>query len=140
MPIVELNPALYAGAGLLLIVVSAAIGLGVNNLMVVYAGVGLSLAAIFIGLAVQPLRERTKPVGTATSETTNILAVIALVAGCVGVAVAAIMLGHITRNQIIRQGGRGDGIALAALLIGYGEVFLVVLSMIWLVTSLSTVH
>ncbi|SEI09961.1 MULTISPECIES: DUF4190 domain-containing protein [unclassified Leifsonia] len=140
VPIAELNPAVYASSSLGFMVISAGIGIAVGNLMVVYAGVGLSLAAIFIGLAAQPLRERTKPVGTATSESTSVLAVIALVAGCLGFAVVAIALGHVARNQILRDGGRGDRIALAALLIGYAEIFLTVLAVVWVVTGVQALR
>ena len=56
--------------------------------------------------------------------TTNILAIIGLVASCVAVflpitAIAGIVMGHIGLSQIKRTGENGHGMALAAVIVGY---------------------
>lgn len=57
---------------------------------------------------------------------TNTLAIIALVASIFGVVtsifvggIAGIVMGHIARKQIKQRGERGDGMATAALWVGY---------------------
>ncbi|TSI12519.1 DUF4190 domain-containing protein [Brevibacterium aurantiacum] len=57
---------------------------------------------------------------------TNTLAIIALVASIFGVmssiflaGIAGIIMGHIARKQIRQSGERGDGMAVAALWVGY---------------------
>ncbi|MBE8146735.1 DUF4190 domain-containing protein [Brevibacterium casei] len=57
---------------------------------------------------------------------TNTLAIIALVASIFGVVssiflagIAGIVMGHIARKQIRERGERGDGMAIAALWVGY---------------------
>jgi hypothetical protein len=51
---------------------------------------------------------------------TNSVAVVALVLGFVfPLTLAAIPLGHIARRQIARTGERGDGLAVAGLVLGY---------------------
>jgi hypothetical protein len=49
---------------------------------------------------------------------TNTLAAIALVLGFV-FPLLAIPVGHVARSQILRTGERGDGLALAGLVLGY---------------------
>jgi uncharacterized membrane protein len=51
---------------------------------------------------------------------TNSLAVVALVLGFLfPLTLAAIPLGHLARRQITRSGERGDGLAVAGLVLGY---------------------
>ncbi|HCG55545.1 MULTISPECIES: DUF4190 domain-containing protein [Brevibacterium] len=57
---------------------------------------------------------------------TNTLAIIALVASIFGVissfflaGIAGIVMGHMARNRIRQSGERGDGMAVAALWVGY---------------------
>jgi hypothetical protein len=57
--------------------------------------------------------DRSHPVGT------NILAVLALVFGLVGGSIVPVVLGHIARNQIRETGERGDGMAIAGMVLGY---------------------
>lgn len=103
-----------------------------SNPMFAFAGGGASLIALLLMAAFAPSTQATKPAGPST---TNTLSMVALVAACAsGLAVAAIVLGHVARNQIGRDGGRGDKMALAALIVGYGEVALSVLAMLWIVT------
>lgn len=72
------------------------------------------------------------------AERTNALAVLSLVLGIIGVWVVPVVLGHIARAQIRRTGERGDGMAIAGLILGYvllaaGTVFLMVV--VWLGVS-----
>lgn len=54
---------------------------------------------------------------------TNALAVTALVAAFF-VPIAAIVLGHLALGQIARTGEQGRGLAIAALVLGYGVIVL----------------
>lgn len=65
---------------------------------------------------------------------TNTLSIIALVASIFGVmssiflaGIAGIIMGHIARKQIRQSGERGDGLAVAALWVGYGGTALWIL-------------
>jgi hypothetical protein len=61
----------------------------------------------------------TPPYYQPVSETTNGLAIGALVLSLLWFSLPAVILGHISRGQIRRTGQRGDGIALAGLVVGY---------------------
>jgi hypothetical protein len=50
----------------------------------------------------------------------NGVATAALVLGLFGMAIPAIICGHIARGQIRRTGENGDGMAVAGLVLGYG--------------------
>ncbi|MBT8162562.1 MULTISPECIES: DUF4190 domain-containing protein [Arthrobacter] len=103
-----------------------------SNAMFALVGGGVSLIALLLIAALVPAEQATKPAGASM---TNTLAVVALVAACVsGLALAAIVLGHVARNQIGRDGGRGDKLALGALVVGYSEVVASVLVVLWTVT------
>lgn len=105
-----------------------------GNAMFAFVGGGTSVIALLLIAALSPSSRATKPAGASK---TNTLAVIALVAACMsGLAAAAIILGHVARDQISREGGRGDKLALAALIVGYGEVALSAFAVMWLVTFL----
>ena len=60
---------------------------------------------------------------------TNTLAAIALVLGFV-FPLLAIPVGHVARSQILRTGERGDGLALAGLVLGYLGLIAVVIAVI----------
>jgi hypothetical protein len=83
--------------------------------------------SVMQGVPVQP--------GAAFSgQRTNSLAVAALVCGILQFivfwvigAIAAIVLGHIARNQIRQRGERGAGLALAGLILGYVGLALIVI-------------
>ncbi|MGX9788740.1 DUF4190 domain-containing protein [Mycobacterium sp. MMS18-G62] len=64
-----------------------------------------------------------------TNPRTNSLAVVALVLGFV-FPLLAIPTGHIARAQILRTGERGDGLALAGLVLGYLGLIAVVVAVI----------
>jgi hypothetical protein len=49
----------------------------------------------------------------------NDLAVIALIASCVGLAIPGLVMGHIALSQIKKSGESGHGLALAAVIVGY---------------------
>jgi hypothetical protein len=68
---------------------------------------------------------------------TNILAIISLVASCVGFAVPGIIMGHIALHQIKSSGEQGHGLALAGLIVGY-VVFgiTLILVVVWIVALL----
>ena len=50
---------------------------------------------------------------------TNGLAIGSLVCGLLGAAAPAVILGHLARGQIRRTGERGDGMAIAGLVLGW---------------------
>ncbi|QHC67480.1 DUF4190 domain-containing protein [Rathayibacter oskolensis] len=66
------------------------------------------------------------PVVRATRPPLNPLAVAALICGLLGLAPAAIVLGHVGLVQAGRSGQRGRGIAVAGLVLGYLVVVLAV--------------
>ncbi len=55
----------------------------------------------------------------ATARPTNVLAIISLIASCVGFTVPGIIMGHIALSQIKRTGEGGHGLALAGVIVGY---------------------
>jgi peptidoglycan biosynthesis protein MviN/MurJ (putative lipid II flippase) len=66
------------------------------------------------------------------SAKTNGLAIASLVLGIVGVSIVAIILGHISLNQIKNTGEQGRGMALAGTILGYvGLVF----TIIWIIVA-----
>ncbi|MFB9714333.1 DUF4190 domain-containing protein [Arthrobacter methylotrophus] len=118
-----------AGVGL-----SAVVATLTGNPMFALVGGGTSVIALLLIAALVPSGQPTKPID---GSKTNTLAVIALVAACMtGLAAAAIIFGHVARDQISREGGRGDKLALAALIVGYSEVALSAFTAMWLVTFL----
>ena len=67
----------------------------------------------------------------------NTLATAALVLGLFGVAIPAIICGHIARGQIRRTGEHGDGLAVAGLVLGYGAIaFMAIL----IVVAIASTH
>ena len=55
----------------------------------------------------------------APARPTNVLAIIALVASCLGFTVPGIIMGHIALHQIKQTGEQGHGLALAGVIVGY---------------------
>ena len=55
----------------------------------------------------------------APARPTNVLAIISLVASCVGFTVPGIIMGHIALSQIKKTGESGHGLALAGVIVGY---------------------
>jgi len=64
-----------------------------------------------------------------TNPRTNPLAIVALVLGFV-FPLLAIPAGQVARAQIVRTGERGDGLALAGLVLGYLGLVAVVIALI----------
>jgi peptidyl-prolyl cis-trans isomerase B (cyclophilin B) len=60
---------------------------------------------------------------------TNVLAIISLIASCVGFTVPGIIMGHIALHQIKRTGEGGHGLALAGVIVGY-VLFAIVLILV----------
>jgi hypothetical protein len=60
----------------------------------------------------------------------TVLAIVALIASCVGFTVPGIVLGHIALHQIKKTGQAGHGLAVAALIVGYVLFVLIVLAVI----------
>lgn len=50
---------------------------------------------------------------------TNVLAIISLIASCLGFTVPGIIMGHIALHQIKQTGESGHGLALAGVIVGY---------------------
>ena len=55
----------------------------------------------------------------APSRPTNVLAIISLIASCLGFTVPGIIMGHIALHQIKSSGEQGRGLALAGVIVGY---------------------
>jgi hypothetical protein len=49
----------------------------------------------------------------------NVLALVALIASCIGFTIPGIVMGHIALLQIKKTGESGHGLALAAVIVGY---------------------
>jgi hypothetical protein len=88
---------------------------------------------------VPPLPARPYPPPLATR--TNGMAIGALIAGIlfftwIG-AVLAVVLGHVARGQIRRAGGwqRGDGLAVAGLVLGYAGIAVLVFALLSVATG-----
>jgi hypothetical protein len=60
----------------------------------------------------------------------NDLAVIALIASCIGFSIPGLVMGHIALRQIKRNGQTGHGLALAAVILGYVITVLVLLAVV----------
>ncbi|MDR1078903.1 MAG: DUF4190 domain-containing protein [Propionibacteriaceae bacterium] len=76
---------------------------------------------------------------TMASERTNGLAIASLVLALTGAGtIPAVVLGHIARRQIRLSGERGDGMALAGLIIGYAAIGLAVVAVIVMVGLAAT--
>lgn len=83
-----------------------------------------------------PRRPESHAVGShPLPQTTNALAVVALVFALIGGALLAIVFGHVALSQIRRSNERGEGMAKAALIIGY---LTLIGSVIFLIVSLAT--
>jgi hypothetical protein len=68
---------------------------------------------------------------------TNVLAIVSLVASCVGFALPGVILGHIALHQIKRTGEQGHGLALAGLIVGYVMFAItLILVVVWIVAVL----
>lgn len=128
-----LGMSIWLLAILIVMLAGAAVGFLTSNFLFVYTSVGLALAVGFAVSAFLPAEPMTRPVGRTARTETDMLAIVALVAA--GVAVVpflAIPFGHAARRRISRQGGRGAGIALAAIIAGYSEVFIAVAVILWI--------
>jgi hypothetical protein len=66
----------------------------------------------------------------AASGDLNDLAVIALIASCIGLSIPGLVMGHIALGQIKRTGQTGHGFALAAVIVGWAVTVLVVLAIV----------
>jgi vacuolar-type H+-ATPase subunit I/STV1 len=52
------------------------------------------------------------------------LALLSLIFGCLGIGLGAVILGHVARRNIRTTGERGDGLAVAGLVLGYITVLI----------------
>lgn len=69
----------------------------------------------------QPYGQQTygQPYGQGSTEKYNVLSIISLVTGILGISLAAIITGHIGLSQIGRTREKGRGFAIAGLVLGY---------------------
>jgi uncharacterized protein DUF4190 len=76
---------------------------------------------------------RSAPYGQPVQRRTNGLAIASLICSCAGVfflpAVLGVVFGFVARSQITRSNGlqRGDGLAIAGIIVGFGWLALLVL-------------
>jgi hypothetical protein len=114
-------------------IVGVAIGALTGNGLFIYEMVGLPVAAIFAFAAFATSGPRTRPdVGT----TSVALPLVALVVACVGSPALGIALGHASRYLIASRGGEGEKIALAALIVSYSILAVIVIAVLWIATIL----
>lgn len=66
---------------------------------------------------------------------TNAFAVVSLVLGLLGGNLLAVIFGHVARGQIRQTGERGDGLALAGLILGYAGLVLGVIAVMALMSA-----
>jgi hypothetical protein len=71
-----------------------------------------------------------QPVPVRPTGELNDLAVVALIASCIGFSIPGLVLGHIALSQIKKKGQTGHGFALAAVIVGYVVTVLVLLAVI----------
>jgi hypothetical protein len=103
-----------------------------------YAELGAIVADLPVGPYLPPGPNQVAPLPyyPPTGETTNGLAIGALVLSLLGFSLPAVIMGHISRSQIRRTGQRGDGIAVAGLVFGYlGMAFWALIIITGLVTA-----
>ncbi len=130
---VGLGMPIWLLAILVVMLVGAAVGFLSSNFLFVYTSVGLALAVGFAVSAFLPAEPMTRPVGRTARTEIDLLAIVALVAACMAVVpFLAVPFGHAARRRISRQGGRGTGIALAAIITGYSEVFIAIAAILWI--------
>jgi Domain of unknown function (DUF4190) len=81
-------------------------------------------------------QHRSYGAGTVESSKTNGLAIASLICSCAGLfflpVFAGIILGFVARSQIKRSNGmqRGDGLAIAGIIVGFGWLVLIALGLI----------
>lgn len=63
---------------------------------------------------------------SAPARETNVLAIIALIASCVGFQIPGIVMGYIALSQIKKSGEGGHGLALAAVIVGWALLAVVI--------------
>jgi hypothetical protein len=73
---------------------------------------------------------QAQPQPRTTSGDLNDLAVVALIASCIGLSIPGLVMGHIALGQIKRTGQTGHGFALAAVIVGWVVTVLVVLAVV----------
>jgi VIT1/CCC1 family predicted Fe2+/Mn2+ transporter len=66
--------------------------------------------------------QHLQPVPYAPAPPTNSFAVTSLILSLVGLGLFGVIFGHIGLGQIKRTGERGDGMAIAGLIVGYIEI------------------
>ncbi|RFA19401.1 DUF4190 domain-containing protein [Subtercola boreus] len=69
----------------------------------------------------------------APARKTNVLSIVALVVSIVGFTIIGIVLGFVSLNQIKKTGEAGRGLALAAIIIGFVELVLLIIYIIFIV-------
>ena len=87
-----------------------------------------------------PYLETSYPPRPPAPATVSPMAVAALVCGICGVAIPAVVLGHVARRQVRLTGQRGDGMALAGLILGCAGIGLVVVMLTALVVVSGSGH
>ncbi len=81
----------------------------------------------------QPAQGSGAPYGPAVNQKTNGFAIASLICSCAGLfflpAIAGVIFGFVARAQITRSKGlqKGNGLALAGIIVGFGWLALVVL-------------
>jgi hypothetical protein len=65
--------------------------------------------------------------GAAPAAKTNTLAIVGLVLSIIGCSVVGIILGFVAKNQIKQTGEAGDGLATAAIVVGFAWIVLNIL-------------
>jgi len=113
--------------------------MGIEVIAIIVLILVIALTVWGVGLTRASARRRADKLSSGEltpSESTNMLAVVALVGSFVG-ALPGIVSGHIALSQLKRSGEKGWGLAVAAVWIGYASIATAVLAVLGVLTAAS---
>lgn len=79
-----------------------------------------------------------QPAPVAPSEKWNVLSIVGFVLSILGFNVVAIVLGFIGLSQVKKTGERGRGLAIAAIIIGFVSIVLIIIAIVVSVSLVAT--
>lgn len=76
--------------------------------------------------------------GGSVAPKTNVLAIISLIAGILGLNLIAVILGHVALSQINKTGEGGRVLAIIGLVLGYIGIIVIVIIVIFVIIAAAT--